>query len=329
VSDLVISTTDLLGSPQHARVVVSLVDADQRPVTYGTVSGDPVAAVVRKATDRDGLLTLDLTPNGDISPENTYYLVQVGSGSWLIEKGEDSETVAEALAADPQPLAIPRLDAHIADPTGAHDGTAITFTDTSDYGITSDNASDAIIELAEATLSGFDAAEDRLQGHIGEPSAAHNASQITYALDPYVSVGDAIANVEQLARTEYTPGSNTTTTTTSETLTAIDASNLSVTFTAPASDSVRVDLEALAMRAGAGVLTVWGVINDSASVVVDNLGTSLTADLIACTRSAVIRGLVPGQSYTWRFAHRAESAGTATTYYAPAATASITVTAVP
>jgi hypothetical protein len=328
VSDLLISTVDVGMAARRTPYSITLTDGNGNEI-QGFVGDDIVTRSVFGTTASDGTATVDLIPSASITPANTYYTLRLAGESMLIEKGPDAETILEALAADPQPLAPALLAAHIADPTGAHDGTAITFTDTSDYGITSDNASDAIIELAEATLSGLGAATGALLGHIAEPAAAHNASQITYTLDPYVSVADAIANVEQLARTEYTPGSNTTTTTTSETLTAIDASNLSVTFTAPASDSVRVDLEALAMRAGAGVLTVWGVINDSASVVVDNLGTSLTADLIACTRSAVIRGLVPGQSYTWRFAHRAESAGTATTYYAPAATASITVTAVP
>ena len=163
MSDLVISTTDLLGSPQHARVVVSLVDADQRPVTYGTVSGDPVAAVVRKATDRDGLLTLDLVENGDISPENTYYLVQVGAGSWLIEKGEDSETVTEALVADPSPLAPALLAAHIADPTAAHAATAISW-DGSQLGFDAEDVDAGIVELALA-------ANNALEAHDIDPAA--------------------------------------------------------------------------------------------------------------------------------------------------------------
>jgi hypothetical protein len=327
VSDLVISTTDLLGSPQHARVVVSLVDADQRPITYGTVSGDPVAAVVRKATDRDGLLTLDLTPNGDISPENTYYLVQVGSGSWLIEKGEDSETVADALAADPEPLAPAALAAHIDNPTAAHAGTAISWTDNGDYGFSADNVSDAIIELADAMLSGFGAAEDRLQGHIDEPAGAHNASQITYTLDPYVSVADVLAAFGQIARTDYTAAATWTTTSTA--LVAVDTANMSVTFTAPPSGTVRVSLEAQSTRAGVGVATVWGVLNDSSAVVVDNLASTYLALSTACFRTATITGLTAGASYTWRFAHRTESTGTATTAAGTASTASITIDAVP
>ena len=328
MSDLLISTVDLTGSAKSVPVLIELVDSTGRKVA-GTIadSGASVIAAVEVRTDSDGEATVDLIPNADITPANTYYAVRIKGRSWLIEKGEGEETILDALADDPEPLAPALLAAHIADPTGAHDGTAITFTDTSDHGFDADNASDAIIELADAMLSGFHAAEDRLQGHIDEPSGAHDASQITYTLDPYVSVADVLAAFGQIARTDYTAAATWTTASTA--LVAVDTTNMSVTFTAPPSGTVRVGLEAQATRAGVGVATVWGVLNDSSAVVVDNLASTYLALSTACFRTATITGLTAGASYTWRFAHRAESTGTAITSAGTASTACIIIDAVP
>jgi hypothetical protein len=63
-----------------------------------------VVSPLRGYTDRDGLETLDLTPNASITPPNTYYLVQVAGMSWLISKGAGSETILEALVVAPEPL---------------------------------------------------------------------------------------------------------------------------------------------------------------------------------------------------------------------------------
>jgi len=103
VSDLVISTDDLLGEPRQARIVVSLVDSNLAPVA-GTVDETVVVSPLRAYTDRDGLETLDLVPNADITPANTLYLVQVAGMSWLISKGSGSETILEALVVAPEPL---------------------------------------------------------------------------------------------------------------------------------------------------------------------------------------------------------------------------------
>lgn len=139
-------------------------------------------------------------------------------------------------------------------------------------------------------------------------------------------------SVGQLARTDYTPVGSTSTTTTSITLVAVDATNLSVTFVAPDSGKVKVTLEAMSSRAAALTATVWGVIDDAGTpnVMLDNLSCNVvTTTLVAHMRSGQVTGLTPGQSYTWRFAHRAQAAGTALTNYGPHNTASITIDAVP
>jgi hypothetical protein len=157
VSDLLISTVDLTGSAKSVPVLIELVDSTGRKVA-GTItdSGASVIAAVEVRTDSDGEATVYLIPSADITPPNTYYAVRIKGAMWLIEKGEGEETILDALAGDLEPLAPAALAAHIADPTAAHDGTAISWTDNGDYGFSADNVSDAILELIGATLALFE-----------------------------------------------------------------------------------------------------------------------------------------------------------------------------
>lgn len=86
-----------------AQVIVQLCDAAGKPVQGYTGSGEVVAAWTG-STDSVGVLDVDLVPNEQIEPENTGYLVRIGTSSHVIVKADHPQTVWEALATDLGPL---------------------------------------------------------------------------------------------------------------------------------------------------------------------------------------------------------------------------------
>lgn len=99
--------------------------------------------------------------------------------------------------------------------------------------------------------------------------------------------------------------------TASSTMSAVDATNLAVTFTAPSSGKVIVQLQAFQVTGGAstynwGVL-IGGVVKDEANV------TYAVAAQQRETVTLFITGLTSGQSYTAQWGHRV-SFGSSTCY---------------
>lgn len=115
---------------------------------------------------------------------------------------------------------------------------------------------------------------------------------------------------------QYQPGSDTTYTTSATAMTwqALDSTNLSVTFTAPASGQVVVVLSALADYPNTiGDRYFWGVgsgtvlATGSVAMVVAQNNTSVVARR-RITLEVLVTGLTPGASYTWKWMHTAAGA---------------------
>lgn len=115
-----------------------------------------------------------------------------------------------------------------------------------------------------------------------------------------------------LASKLYNPSTDTVYNTTSSTMVDIDATNLAVTFTAPASGAVIVTLSGLASMNATGSIYYWGL-RDAAGLIPDSTlemyyNTILPFRLTGQTK---ITGLTPGNSYTWKWAWM-RAVGTAT-----------------
>lgn len=112
---------------------------------------------------------------------------------------------------------------------------------------------------------------------------------------------------------EYWPGSTGNVDTSLTALTDVDASNLIVTFIAPASGKVLVKMSARgSMPAGAGTSCYWGLRNGAADVAGSEVfAAGSSAQVGRLTYSCRLTGLTPGASYSLKWAHRV-SAGTAT-----------------
>jgi hypothetical protein len=112
----------------------------------------------------------------------------------------------------------------------------------------------------------------------------------------------------------YAP-SFTQPTTTSATAVDIDATNLVVTFKAPASGAVMVQMIGYISMTTAGTLSAWCLrdgsttVNNSVRYITDYLGQKMETYL------AVITGLTPGTSYTWKWGwYRPQGGGTLSFY---------------
>lgn len=115
-----------------------------------------------------------------------------------------------------------------------------------------------------------------------------------------------------LAETVYHPGSITVTGTTSATHADIDATNLAVSFTAPASGEVELELRCLLDASGSNSID-WGL--RSGSVLVTGSDTRM-ANLVRQVRavaSIFLSGLTPSAAYTYKWSH-ARSTGSGTAY---------------
>ena len=107
-----------------------------------------------------------------------------------------------------------------------------------------------------------------------------------------------------LAHTSYDPSTQAVYTPSSTALTAIDTTNLAVTFTAPSSGAVLVVLEAVVTGE---LQTMYLGVTDSAGQVghhgaVSYYSSSTTSLQMRQTFSTLVAGLTPGDSYTYYFA---------------------------
>lgn len=118
-----------------------------------------------------------------------------------------------------------------------------------------------------------------------------------------------------LAVKQHRPTTTASYSTTSTTFADLDATNLAVTFTAPASGQVLVRLNAYAAT-GASTGLDWNLRDSSGDIANTGTATFSGASIeFRRTVTMVISGLTPGASYTWKWGQRRESGtGGATTY---------------
>jgi hypothetical protein len=153
------------------------------------------------------------------------------------------------------------------------------------------------------------------------PSGTYGTSSTGYGTDlgPAVmevwsgdTTGGGTSTYPLLATKKYNPGSATSVGTTSTTFADVDATNLVVTFTAPASGSVIVVLTAAA-HTNTTVLLGWGLRSSGADVTDSkaNVGYSSGDVQPRISSRVLITGLTVSTSYTYTWSH-ARTAGTGT-----------------
>lgn len=107
---------------------------------------------------------------------------------------------------------------------------------------------------------------------------------------------------------------------TSTTFEDVDATNLVVTFVAPASGSVVVELSALASCVQTTPDIYWtmrdGTVDVHAGVGVKSGAATPADQWERCQAVFRVTGLTPGKSYTWKWAHRTSTAATTVRTYA-------------
>lgn len=124
-----------------------------------------------------------------------------------------------------------------------------------------------------------------------------------------------------LAIKSYKPAANTTISTTSTTLTALDTTNLAVTFTVPASGNVICKLNCYADISTNAQFYTWGLLDGSAALVSGvAIGPVRIADGGPHCGSMYISGLTPGASVTFRWAHAVTGGATGRVIIGPGVT---------
>ncbi len=114
---------------------------------------------------------------------------------------------------------------------------------------------------------------------------------------------------EVLATCVYDPGTTATYTTTSATLGDVDSTNLAVTFTAPASGNVVVNLQGR-LTVSTTADTTWGLreassqVGGLARILVTSAGEQYRAGIV------YVSGLTPGTSYTYKWAWKVSGGAT-------------------
>jgi hypothetical protein len=155
----------------------------------------------------------------------------------------------------------------------------------------------------DARLGGLDAdTVAALAGTEGTPSGAN----------PFVTDADPRLGSGLLASVSYLPAANVVISVVDATPTDVDATNLKVTFTAPASGRVLVGMSALCNKSGTNVAGYWLLRTVSGSAVV----TGSLAQVISGTTfpvrpyyRVIISGLTPGVEYSWKWSHKTNIAG--------------------
>jgi hypothetical protein len=116
-----------------------------------------------------------------------------------------------------------------------------------------------------------------------------------------------------LAMTAYNPSSAASYTVASASDADVDATNLKVAFTVPASGSVVVRLSAVGKITTGGGFLKWGLREGSTTVVtpcyVLEGSDGNYVQWIACTKTFVVTGLTPGASKTYKWAWNAGGSG--------------------
>ncbi len=130
---------------------------------------------------------------------------------------------------------------------------------------------------------------------------------------PWVHAVTADDVVGILAEVYYNPAAETTYTNATSTPTAVDATNLSITFKAPRNGKVLYELEAAARNTlGVGDVVAWSLVDTGGTLIAGSKMRVVAGNgLIRSKYTFVESGLTAGTSYTRRWAHDNESNGTA------------------
>lgn len=132
----------------------------------------------------------------------------------------------------------------------------------------------------------------------------------------------ALGNGALLAYTAYNPGTATSTIISVATFADVDATNLTVTFTVPASGNVRIRLEAVAVTEAANSSVRWNLrTTGGADVAGTRRVVTNNADMARFGVTIFITGLTPGASQTYRWGHSASNSANAHTRYGDDGTA--------
>jgi hypothetical protein len=137
-----------------------------------------------------------------------------------------------------------------------------------------------------------------------------------------------------LAVNQYAPASLATYTTTSLTVAALDATNMTVSFTAPASGAVLIRLSAFCKAPSTAVAPVWGLTDHTTTTILYGVQLYVMSTTAPGAYSAVqrITGLTPGTAYQMDWALASNTAASMVTTYAKGitgTTATATTTAGP
>lgn len=116
-----------------------------------------------------------------------------------------------------------------------------------------------------------------------------------------------------LGAARYSPTAVTSKTATSTALTDLDAALLTVSFTAPASGKVQVDLSAVAKGSAAATRSFWGLRSGTTDVAGSLIMVHEGTVPARSTASIIVTGLTPGQNYTYKWAAAASTGTTSLT----------------
>jgi len=175
-----------------------------------------------------------------------------------------------------------------------------------------DNTSDANKPVSTAQQTALNAKQDTsAKGAANGYASLGSDGKVPSAQLPTTSGASA-----PLTRTSYAPATATTYAATT-TAAAADATNLTVTFTAPSTGKVRVVLEGAWNAGGSSVSYYWLLRNTGTSTNVAGSERAIAPSGAASGRARVeivVSGLTSGSSYTLAWAHRFLSANSANLY---------------
>lgn len=177
MATLTIDAADAGGRAKINRVVVTLTDLNHDPVANAYVTATDLLVTDRMVTftDAAGDLTLDLEPNANITPANTYWSVKVHDHTYLVHKTSSDETIPDSLAVSPADLGLAAGLGNLAgvDTAGVADGQALLY-DAGSSGWSP--AGVATVDSSGSTVQrGFlPASADPLRARGGDPSATYS-----------------------------------------------------------------------------------------------------------------------------------------------------------
>jgi hypothetical protein len=124
------------------------------------------------------------------------------------------------------------------------------------------------------------------------------------AIEVFPRTADQFGRQAYLASVAYNPGTFVQYNTASVTLADVDATNLKITFVAPASGSVMVDLTGLALTNASGTWAAWAIMLGGVMQQKAFVSSTPGSGGLRCFIRFSVTGLVPGQSYTYTWAHQ-------------------------